>query len=173
MKKLKEDSCEMCFLLSRKFFSCPIKKFFLEKSIRCILGFKDKHFYFRWIYQFLKDFSFLSKAGTKIKKKRKKGKLIKLIYKNFENKIELSKEKYFPIWKISDIRQENFWGMLLKLKIKKKKTLNELLSYYFFQGKKTFLELIIFFSKKKKNFFSIKKKKVFMLTALCTSVRFF
>lgn len=173
MKIYKEDNLEMFLLILRQIFSLPCAKDCLKNLIKSYLGYRNQNIFFQWINQTLKDF-FLKKEtlDKKFLKRKKKIKILKLILNYNDNKIDLQKEKFYPIWKILDLRQEFFWGKVLMKKKRKGLTYSEnRQTHLYLKYRKSFFENLKYLKKKKKSFLGL--KKTILLSTIGASFKFF
>lgn len=173
MKTQREENFENLFFLFRQLFSCPMPKYFKKRLFKTILGFGNKNCYFYWVLERVKKFLPKKKDLPKdsYHKRKKKNKILKTILNNFENKNEYIKEKFYPMWKISDMRKENIWSDNFNLKKKKKiKKINFFFNFNFFKGKKSFFSNLNFLLNKITYFYNLSKRLV--ITSVTSSLNF-
>jgi len=169
----KEENFEIFFLIFRQSFSCPVPRYVKKNLFKAFLGYKSKNFYFHWILENAKNFFCKKKNFSKvnIRKKKKKIKVLKTIINNYETKNEYNKDKFYPMWRISDLRKENLWNDCnIPRKKKRLKRINFFYNSSFFKGKTSFFSNIYFLLNKTAHHFNFTKRLI--IVSLTSSLKF-
>jgi hypothetical protein len=169
----KEENFETLFLVFRQSFSCPVPRYFKKNLLKAILGYKSKNFHFHWIFEKVKNFFYKKKNFSRgnIGKKKKKNKFLKTIKNNYESKNEYNRDKFYPMWRISDMRKENLWNDSNFLKKKKRiKKINFFYNSSFFRGKTSFFSNIYFLLNKTANQLNFTKRLI--IVSLTSTLKF-